>query len=223
MRLYRSIVTGSLLATAVAFANTAIADRIHDYAGSLNYTGISNLLQEDPSLVNLKDAQGRTPLLCAIGANATYNADGLKKTIDVLLVSHADIGARDKGGNTVVHYAIRQGMDYVKLFVSSDHKLVVAANNLQETPLHTAVWFGQNNIAEFLIVSGAHVDARNKDGATPLHIAVEKTNADMVRLLLKYHADINARTNAGKTPYTLAYNDNDSTFQRFIRKNGGHE
>jgi hypothetical protein len=67
------------------------------------------------------------------------------------------------------------------------------------------------------------VDARNKDGATPLHIAVEKTNADMVRLLLKYHADINARTNAGKTPYTLAYNDNDSTFQRFIRKNGGHE
>jgi hypothetical protein len=53
MRLYRSIVTGSLLTAAVAFANTATADRIHDYAESLNYTGISNLLQEDPWIHHL--------------------------------------------------------------------------------------------------------------------------------------------------------------------------
>jgi len=52
---------------------------------------------------------------------------------------------------------------------------------------------------------------------------VEKRNTDMVNLLLRYHADINARTNDGKTPYTLAENPDDSTFQRFIRKNGGHE
>ncbi len=223
MRLNRSIVTGSLLAAAVAFANTATADRIHDYAESLNHTGISNILQEDPSLVNLKDSQGRTPLLCALSTIYSVNADGLKKTIDVLLVSHADIHARDKDGNTVVHYAVRQGMDFVALFLSSDHTFVTATNKFQETPLHTAVRLRQNDIAEFLIVSGAHVNARDKDGVTPLHIAVEQVNADMVSLLLKYHADINARTNDGKTPYSLAANDNDSTFQRFIRKNGGHE
>jgi ankyrin repeat protein len=224
MRLYRSIVTASLLTTAVALANTAFADKIHGDAESLDYNGISNLLQEDPSLVNLKDAQGRTPLLCAVNSiYATCNADGLKKTIDVLLVSHADIHARDKDGNTVLHYAVRQGLDFVTLFVSSDRKLVTATNDIQQTPLHTAVQLGQIDIAEFLIVSGAHVNARDKDGITPLHIAVEKRNTDMVNLLLRYHADINARTNDGKTPYTLAENPDDSTFQRFIRKNGGHE
>src|SRR5208283_2218740 len=140
MRLYRSIVTASILTTAVALANTAFAAKIHGDAESLAYNGISNLLQEDPSLVNLKDAQGRTPPLCAFNSIfATCNADGMKKTIDVLLVSHADIHARDKDGNTVLHYAVRQGLDFVTLFVSSDRKLVTATNDIQQTPLHTAV------------------------------------------------------------------------------------
>jgi len=221
MRLHRSILIRCLLATVVA--TTALADRIHDYAESLNYTGISNILREDPSLVNLKDSQGHTPLLCTVLSPYCVNANGLRKTIDVLLASHADINARDKDGNTVVHYAARQGLDSVKLFVALDHTFATATNNFQQTPLHTAVWFGQSDTAEFLIVSGAHVNARDKDGVTPLHTAAEKGNFDMVRLLLKYHADINARTNDGKTPYTLAYNDHDSTLQRFIRKHGGHE
>jgi ankyrin repeat protein len=211
------------LITAVAFSSSALADTIHSAAESLNCAAINNILQEDPSLVNLKDARGRTPLLCALDTIYANNSDGLKKTIDLLMVSHADIHARDNDGNSVVHHAVRPGIDFVKLFVSSDRKFVVATNNFQVTPLHTAVWFGEKDVAEFLIISGAHVNAEDKDGVTPLHIAVEKGNIDMVRLLLKYHADINARTKSGETPYTLAKNPYDSTLQRFIRKNGGHE
>ncbi len=223
MRLHRSIVTGGLLAAAVALSNSATADKIHDVAFGLNCTAIRSILQEDPSLVNLKDTQGRTPLLCTLDTIYGSNSAGLRNTIDLLLTSHADIHARDKDGNTVIHHAVKDGIDIVRIFISADRNFAVATNNFQETPLHTAVVFGKKDVAEFLILSGAHVDARNKDGVTPLHFAVEKMNTDMVRLLLRYHADINARTNAGKTPYTLAQNDNDSTLQRFIGKNGGHE
>lgn len=223
MRLSATIVMGSLLATALAVSPSAKADAIHGAAESLNCTAINNILQDDPSLVNLRDSRGRTPLLCALDTIYGSNSDGLKNTIELLITNHADIHARDKDGNAAVHHAVRQGLDIVKLIVSSDRKLVVATNNSQETPLHTAVRLRELDVAEFLIVSGAHVNSANKDGATPLHIAAESRNMDMVRLLLRYHADINARTNAGKTPYTLAQNDNDSTLQRFIGKNGGHE
>jgi len=224
MRLYRSILPNTLLIAAVVFAASALADRIHSAAESLNSAVISNILQDDPSQVNLKDTQGRTPLLCALNGIYFDNGGGLKKTINLLVVVyHADIGVRDKDGNTVVHCAVRDGVDIVKMFVQLRGNLVTATNNFQETPLHTAVRSGQLDIAEFLLASGAHVNARDKDGVTPLHIAVEKRNTPMVNLLLQYHADINARTKAGQTPYTLAKDDNDSTFQRFIRKNGGLE
>ncbi len=222
MRPYRSIVMGSLLIASVTFTSSAIADRIHSAAESLDCNTIINILQDNPSLINLKDSQGRTPLLCAL--STIYNQRGsLKKTVDLLVANHADILVRDKDGNTVIHYAVGQGLDIVKLFVGLGGNLVAVANNSLDTPLHKAVWFGELDVAEFLIVSGAPVDPRNKDGVTPLHTAVQKQNMDMVKLLLKYHADINARTKAGQTPYTLAKNDWDSTLQRFIRKNGGHE
>jgi ankyrin repeat protein len=211
------------LATAIAFANSTIADTIHNAAEGFDCAAINTVLQEDPSFVNLKDSRGRTPLLCALGSWPLGNNCGLKNTIKLLVANHADISVRDKDGNTVVHYAVGRGLDIVKLFVGLDGISVTATNNAQETPLHVAMRLGRNDIAEFLIASGVHVDAKDKDGLTPLHIAVQRTNTDMVRLLLKYHADINARTKDGKTPYTLAHNDNDSTLQRFIRKNGGHE
>jgi ankyrin repeat protein len=222
MRSYRSIEVASLLVTVLAFTCSAIADRIHSAAEGLNCTAIEKILQEDPLLVNLRDSQGRTPLLCAL--DTIYGSGGgLKKTIDMLVANHANVGVRDNDGNTVLHYAVRQRIDIVKLFVGLDRNLVVATNKFQKTPLHTAVQLGENDIAEFLIVSGARMSARDKDGVTPLHIAAKSKNTEMVKLLLKYHADINARTNAGETPYTLAEYDRDSSLQRFIHKNGGHE
>ena len=219
----RSTVPVCLLAVGLALINSAMADKIHDAAEGLNCAAISAILQEDPSLVNLRDGQGRTPLLCALSPWYSPNGCGLTATIRLLVANHADIRVRDKDGNTVVHYAVNRGLDTLKLFVGLDGISLAATNNNLETPLHVTVRLGKRDVAEFLILSGAPVDAKDKDGFTPLHIAAEKMNTDMVKLLLKYHADINARTKDGKTPYTLAHNENDSSLQRFIGKNGGHE
>lgn len=201
----------------------------HSAAGALDCDAVTRLLADDPSMVNLKNNRGLTPLLVVIESGIGGNCYGWgicparQKMIDLLIAAKADLNARSNDGNTVLHYAIRQGLDYVKYFAASNKSLLSATNCFLETPLHVAVGMRKRDVAEYLVLTGSPVNARKDDGFTPLLIAANNHDTDMITMLLYYHADINARTASGKTAYTLAYDPNDSTLQRFLRKHGAHE
>ena len=81
-------------------------------------------------------------------------SDNVKK-VSRLLDNGADVNAKDKIGNTPLHYTAGWG-----------HKDVAALL-----------------IAELLIAKGADVNDKNNDGDTPLHIAVKNGHMDVAELL----------------------------------------
>ena len=111
-----------------------------------------------------------------------------------LLADGADVNARNKFGDTPLHFAAqRKHVEAVRLLLAAGAN--VNARGLQEvTPLHGAV--GAETVS-LLLAAGADVNARSEFGATPLHKAA---GAETASLLLAAGADVNARSRWGFTP-----------------------
>eukprot|EP00043_Microstomoeca_roanoka_P014657 m.145752 g.145752 ORF g.145752 m.145752 type:complete len:151 (-) comp16067_c0_seq9:2920-3372(-) len=107
--------------------------------------------------------QGETPLL--------YACHSKEYAVGSLLIEFgADVGARNKEGNTCLHLICKQ----------------------TKTP-HAADFA---DFARLLIQKGAEVNAKNKDDDTPLHYAFKKNVPGVVSLLLENGADSNSLNKA---------------------------
>ena len=155
-------------------------------------------------LAALRGADGATPLHMA----ALNSADP-----DVLgaLVRHgADVGARNDGGETPLHWAVGGREDYVFdpaiLDVLIGHGADVDARDGEgNTPLHLAALDKNPGLVEVLLRHGADVDARNSDGDTPLLLAAGRgRNRGVMALLIQHGADVDARGRDGGTPLQRA-------------------
>ena len=72
----------------------ALAGEIHDAAADGDLVKVRALIEKDPSLVNLKDASGGTPLHEAA-------RKGHVTVVEFLLANKADVNARDATGASV--------------------------------------------------------------------------------------------------------------------------
>lgn|GEM_PF-2795069 len=182
-------------------------------AGGLNVR-LTRLLEKTPDLINERDSQRSTPLhYSAICGNVAC--------MKSLLAADADVSAKDKFGNTALHYAVssrhdsRTGSQLVQALISS--RADPNSQNLNaETPLHIAtrkinssdrgpvLVDGAIQVVAKLIELGAEVNAIDSKENTPLHNAAANGMQWTAQELLQANAITTKRNLAGNTPVDIA-------------------
>lgn len=170
--------------------------------------------ESNVEIADLKDSNGRTPLMCAAesghkdivelllcagiaGADAKDNAgrtallcaatNGHEDTVKLLLgITAIEADAADSDGWTPLMWAESNGHKAtVKLLLSVGKAKPDVRNNAGWTPLMLTAYNGHRDIAEQLLSTNkVEVDAKDKDGWTALMWASANGHKDTVILLL---------------------------------------
>lgn len=112
---------------------------------------------------------------------------GAFKASEFLILSGADVNAREKASETPLHWAAARGhADVARLLLQSGASPGSRAGAFGETPLHEAAWGGHCAAAAVLLENGASAGMKDWSGRTPLHWACSgKGHPGTVKLLLK--------------------------------------
>ncbi|KAJ0040353.1 hypothetical protein Pint_26728 [Pistacia integerrima] len=166
---------------------------IHYSAQSGDVDGFHKLLQENPSLLNERNAiMLETPLHLSAGNNKT-------EIVKFLLEWKGD----DKCGETPLHLAAKNGCNEAARLLLAHGAHVEAENICGETALHLAAKHGCSEAARLLLGHGALVEAETEYGATPLKLSVlhsiRTEDCSIVKTLLENNADYNAKDDEGMT------------------------
>ncbi|MBU0513320.1 MAG: ankyrin repeat domain-containing protein [Proteobacteria bacterium] len=164
---------------------------------------VRRLLAKRPKLVNIRDVRRYTPLLWA----ARRNHSGL---VRYLLVRGADPSARNRWGNTALHWAAYNGHARVAArLIRARAQLNGRETEKGHTPLHDAAWKGRRRIVTLLLRAGARADLTNKAGRTAAQVARQNNHlavADLIQAWVRRAASPKARPapTSGKTARILA-------------------
>lgn len=192
---------------AVAFLSVAVllarnapaqAQAIFEAVKGKDLAKVKALIAAEPSLVNMKDQAGNTPLHhAAIGGSAAI--------AESLLSAGADIDAPNAQQNTALIESVINGNDDVSTLLIEKGADIRRRNFSGSTALHAAALRDRVKVAELLIRKGIEVDGRDAAGFTPLNVLARVTNnAEMARLLIGKGADVNAQDNRHTTPLNNA-------------------
>lgn len=159
----------------------AYAAQIHEAAKSGDAEKLRQLLDKDPSLLYVKDEQGKTPLHWATGRGQT-------QIIEILLNEYkVDVNVRNDNEGTALHVAASQAQPEAARILIKHGALVNAKAKDGATPLHYASLKGRKpghiEVAQILVDNGADVNARASNGATPLSMAMKRQNTEIIRIL----------------------------------------
>ena len=127
--------------------------------------------------------------------------------------------AKDRGGNTPLHFAAaRRHSEVAKLLLATGAD-VNAKSNGYMTPLHIAACEGHKHIAELLIANKADINAKDQSGDTPLHCAISNGWESVAVPLLDNNADIHAKDSMGRTPIYYA----SKGMAKLLRRHSAHK
>jgi ankyrin repeat protein len=124
-----------------------------------------------------------------------------------LIERGADVGAKNKWGQTPLHWACeRNYIEIAKLLLDAGADVEAKSNN-GNTPLHWASARNHIETAKLLIDKGADVEAKDRFERTPLHLATLYNFIEIAKLLLDAGADVEAKDDDGETPLDKADSD----------------
>ncbi|KAF8645847.1 hypothetical protein AX16_007505 [Volvariella volvacea WC 439] len=176
---------------------------VHTAAMNNQYSLVRTLVAEDPKLVNVPDADERTPLHWAASSGSVDIAR-------FLIDQKADVDRVDGSGWTALHIAASAGHEQVVQELVGAGADVNKKNEKGLTPLHYAASKSRIEIGKLLIARGADVNARDKANQVPLHRAATTGSVGFIRLLLGSTGPSGAKTRLntadrmGNTPLHLA-------------------
>lgn len=112
----------------------------------------------------------------------------------------AAIDARDKEGNTPLHFAAFRDSEPIARFLFEHNASIHAQGGKDRVPLHIAGLIGAAQVGALLLAQeGAEVDCRDADGITPLHMAASQNKIDFMQLLLGHNASLEVNDNNQKS------------------------
>ncbi|PKA54456.1 Protein cfxQ like [Apostasia shenzhenica] len=173
---------------------------IHGCAQSGDLSGLQKRLQENPSLLNAKNAIVRLLLLffpfsCLLLARLTVCSSCSSCFFVIIGMAQTPLHvAAGYNEVDVVNYLLQwKGPEKVEL---------ESKNMYGETPLHMAAKNGCCESARLLLSCGASLEAKANNGMTPLHLAVwhaqQAQDSATVNTLLEYNADCGVKDNIGE-------------------------
>lgn len=171
--------------------------RIHDAAYKGKLEKVKHYLEQDRSLIHLKDSMGRTPLFPAV-------LGGNEDIVRFLIDSGADVNIQEKiAGTTPLYYAAVKGhkniMDVLLTNGANINQEIGFAGNekpfLNEILEHSA----SPESISFLVSNGANINVADKMGYTPLHLAAGYGRSDIVKILIDNGTNFKAKTERGET------------------------
>ncbi|CAB4308126.1 unnamed protein product [Prunus armeniaca] len=167
------------------------------------------------SLVTQPNLDGDTPLHVAARVGCFSIVNYLVR--ETLSMSQVDFGntnnsmtetlrTRNRGNNTVLHEAVRNGHTKVAEFLlKMDPKLACFENEAGESPLYLAARGGLLDILNQILQSSPSSAHGGSDGQTALHAAVVERHFDVTESLLRFKQKlIKQADHQGKTPVYYA-------------------
>lgn len=137
---------------------------IHDAAAMADVRTVAAMLDRDPSLLEARNALGKTPLHMAVTSGST-------EMVQLLLDRGANVNAKDNTGLTPLHIAAwwtATNRAQQLLDAGADPN---SRDRFGDTPLHVAAMHGRQAMTVFLAGHGARLDVENDSGRTPLALA----------------------------------------------------
>lgn len=194
-----------------------------------NVEKVSELINNDLSLVNAKNSLGETAILMA----AYYQSQEIKELLlnngaelnifEASAVGHTQrakellnespelIGSYSLDGFTPLGLAAHFGNEEtVKLLLNYDADVNIRSidGNLNNMAIHAAIAGNHERIVKLLIEHGADINIKCggkwRLGFTPLHVAAYFGREPIISMLLEAGADKVAKTDNGETPFNIA-------------------
>jgi cytohesin len=178
---------------------------------------IAELLKQDPTLVNARATDDKTPLHWAA-------FHGQRKVAELLLAEKADINALDEGGFAPLHWAAMfNRSEVVEVLLANKANFKIKVAKFGWTPMRLAVIHGHVATAEMLVKAGADVNAQEEDEIPLLLQAVYSGRKEMVEFLLARRADANARDYDADTALFEALEHGNKDIADLLRRHGARE
>jgi ankyrin repeat protein/Tol biopolymer transport system component len=208
-----AVIRVAVLCLVTISAAPAMAGDIHDAAREGDVDALRAILEQSPSLVDARDANGRTPLHWACRG---VHADAAR----YLVAAGADVGAADESGVTPLHsVAFRGNAELCRLFIENgaDIDATIVGGT---TSIFLAVRAGHADVVELLIESGAGVDGRDGLDNTPLLSAASYGHRDIAVLLIERGADLTAANERGTTALDVARREGHAEIEALLSSHG---
>ncbi|XP_041969106.1 ankycorbin [Aricia agestis] len=152
------------------------------------------LVKEGRARVDVRDADGRTPLLWAASAGSAAAVLALHQT-------GANVEDADRDGLTALHCAAARGhTEALETLVGLCGARVDVADTHGCTPLHYAAALGHADATSALLEHGADAHRQDRRGRSPAHTAAAKGQIETVRILGANGANLWLRNSKGDLP-----------------------
>lgn len=188
---------------------------IHSAAFRGNEEIVTMLLDKGAD-IDIRDSEGRTPLLTAI-------INQRSAVVKLLLDHGANTEVEDHSRERALDYTAcrREAIELVRLLLEGGAD-IEAKDPFGRRALHGAASFGGSEMTQFLLERGATINAEDCDGRIALHDGANRPfNRRTVQILLEKGADIEAKDNMRQTAlhYAAKTLNNDETV-KLLLENG---
>jgi hypothetical protein len=163
------------------------AKRHAEKAQDLGFTGFAaELLGEIQRHVEPQSALGRQEASIERKNEELFDAvkNGNTKKVEALLDKGADVNAKLKGRETVLHGAALKGQsDMVELLIRKGVDVNAREDKYGATPLHLAAYNGHKRVVQILLLAGADAYVKDREGDNALDNALAGGHQDVAEVI----------------------------------------
>jgi ankyrin repeat protein len=174
---------------------------------------VTELIDSDPSILDLQDEHGYTTLHIAAKS-------GQKEIVEFLLSRYASIDLANNFDSPPLTTAAQFGNSKIVELLLDDGADLEHNSSGGATALHLATQQRNQRLVEILLDRGADINCVVKNGDTVLHVAVRDKQFDLVELIIEHGANIDVMNVRKSTPLSIAHAIGLPDFVELLVKHG---